>query len=172
MRTEDNNDINSFYRNILLFLVENGLEDRDRIVGYSDAEVEEYEKLYSIQFPIEYRLFLKFFAKGSMRFFCGQTFKLEKLPDAFEIARELLSDRNEKLGNKCFVFSQWQGYNFYYLNMNDVVPKVYLYMEGEGTTDIMTFQNWIKWQIRADLKSREQIEKIDLSHIEIELDKI
>ena len=56
--------------------------------------------------------------------------------------------------------------------MNDVVPKVYLYMEGEGTTDIMTFQNWIKWQIRADLKSREQIEKIDLSHIEIELDKI
>nr|WKN40122.1 SMI1/KNR4 family protein [Tunicatimonas sp. TK19036] len=172
MITKDNNNINLFYRNIRLFLVEHGLEDRDRIVGYSDIEIEGYEKLYGIQFPIEYRLFLKYFAKGGMRFFCGQTFKLEKLHDAFEVACELLSDRNEKLGNECFVISQWQGYNFYYLNMNDAESKVHLYMEGKGTTEMMTFQNWIKWQIRADLKSREQIEKRDLSHIETELNKI
>ena len=164
--------IKSIYDKILSFLIENKLEDKERILGYTDREIEDYETIFDFKFPYEYKLFLKYFAKNGMRFFCGQTFKLEKVSDALEVANELLADRNEKLRNKCFVFSQWQGYNFYYLDLNENEPKVYLYMEGTGTTDKWTFKEWIKWLIRADLKSRGMIEKKDFSKVEKELDEI
>ena len=165
-------EIDAFFEKINAFLAYYDLEDLSRTEGYSNTEINYYEQQLDLKFPYAYRKFLANYAKGSMRFFCGQTYRLDKIKNAFATAEELVRDNNETLPRNTFPFSQWQGYNFFYLENDKTEPWVYLYMEGKGKDGEWLFCDWVKWQIECEVRSRLKWDDLTNEEIIEELNQI
>jgi hypothetical protein len=114
-----------FYARLAQFLFDAGLEASIAGLGCSEVEIVEREQQYGVQFPLAYRLFLKW---------CGRTrlqslspgFQLEFLDYYWDSARDLLAEEQETLELGGFIFSEWQGYNFLYFLLGADNPQVKL----------------------------------------------
>ncbi len=120
--------LNQFYASLSNFLLGNKLETS--IKGFEKSEIENCEKNHSILFPEAYRLFLSRMAKTDLRIFDGQDFSISGLKDAHEVSNDLLKQDKTELPDEVFVFTQWQGYNFFYINLDAENPSVNLYIEA------------------------------------------
>ena len=107
--------LDEFFDLMVDFLTKNNLENK--LLGFTDKEITNYETANEISFPKAYRLFLSFLAKSDLRIFDCQDFSIKGLNDAQEVSKELLKQDNYKLNGNQFAFTQWQGYNFYYLDL-------------------------------------------------------
>lgn len=106
-------------------------EDKGNFDGLTDIEIESLEKTNGQKFPKAYKLFLKKFAGGQFKIFDYQSYDLQGIIDAQEVSKELILQDGTTLPDNCFVFSQWQGYQFYYfVNTDTDNPDTFLYIEG------------------------------------------
>ncbi len=122
------NYLNEFYSKVIDFLTRNKLEVN--IEGYEDLEIKSCEIAYSVQFPKAYRLFLSLMAKSDLRIFDFQDYTLSGINDAQKVSKELLENDDYILGENKFVFAQWQGYNFFYIDLEKDNPNVELYIQA------------------------------------------
>jgi hypothetical protein len=114
-----------FYARLDQFLLDTGLETSTAGLGCSEAELAAREQQYGVQFPLAYRLFLKWCGRGWLKSL-GQNFQLEFLDYYWDSARDLLAENQATLEQDGFVFSEWQGYNFFYLLLGVDNPPVKL----------------------------------------------
>jgi hypothetical protein len=170
--------LNEFYSSILEFLTANKLESFPQ--GFSEEEIRNYENSNAIEFPKAYRLFLSSMAKSDLRIFDNQDYSISGLKDASEVSKELLKKDNYQLSNNQFAFSQWQGYNFFYLDLNSENPNVELYIEAgcafEGSPPEIhkygQFSDWLCKMIECSLKLRSQLYGLEIETLLMELEKI
>jgi hypothetical protein len=115
----------NFYARLDQFLLDAGLENSTAGLGCSEVEIAARERQYGVQFPLAYRLFLKWCGGGRLKSL-GQDFQLEFLDYYRDSARDLLAENQATLEPGGFVFSEWQGYNFFYLLLGVDNPPVKL----------------------------------------------
>lgn len=109
-------------------------EKNNNFTGLSDREISDLEIKYQITFPEAYKCFLKTLVGGRLKIFDHQNYNIEGIESAHEVASEILLVDKVELPKSSFVFSQWQGYQFYYfINTQDGDPDTFQYIEGGGT---------------------------------------
>ena len=170
--------LDKFYDSVLGFLTKNSLEELPQ--GFCEEEIKNYETKKAIEFPKAYRLFLSLMAKSNLRIFDSQDFTISGLNDAEEVSQELLEKDKHKLGPNQFVFSQWQGYNFYYLDLNSENPDVELYIQAgcafEGSPAEIykygRFTDWLCKKIEISLNLRKRLEGLEIEELLDDLEKI
>jgi hypothetical protein len=174
----DSDYLDEFFELIIDFLTNNKLENNPK--GFKDKEISNYETSNSIRFPKAYRLFLSMLAKSDLRIFDGQDFSIEGLKDAQEVSKELQEQDKYKLSENQFAFTQWQGYNFYYLDLEMENPNVELYIEaGCASADAPPeihkygqFTDWLCKKIEISLNLRRQLEVLEIDSLLNELNEI
>lgn len=170
--------LDEFFDLIVDFLTKNNLENK--LQGFTDKEITNYETANAIRFPKAYRLFLSFLAKSDLRIFDCQDFSIKGLNDAQEVSKELLEQDNYKLTGNQFAFTQWQGYNFYYLDLEKENPNVELYIEaGCASEDAPPeihkygrFTDWLCKKVEISLNLRKQLDGLEIVNLLDELEKI
>src|SRR5688572_19388438 len=170
--------LDKFYDSVLEFLIKNSLESLPR--GFSEEEIRNYETKKGIEFPKAYRLFLSLLAKSSLGIFDSQDFTISGLKDAEEVSKELLEKDRHTLSPNQFVFSQWQGYNFYYLDLNSENPNVELYIQAGCAFDgspaeiykYGQFTDWLCKKIEISLNLRKRLEGLEIERLLNDLVKI
>jgi hypothetical protein len=115
----------AFYTRLDQFLVATGLESSSKVLGCSEGELAAQEQTYGVQFPLAYRLFLQWYGRATIQSL-DQEFRLAFLDYYWDSARELLAENQTVLEPGGFVFSEWQGYNFWYLLLGSANPVVKL----------------------------------------------
>jgi hypothetical protein len=169
----------AFYTRLDQFLVKVGLEKSATIVGCSEDEVTAQEQAYGTQFPLAYRLFLKWCGRKKPALF-EQDFELRFLDYFWDSARDLLAENQGVLEPGGFVFAEWQGYNFLYFLLGFDNPPVKLCIIKSDTepgleyVDCGRFTYWLINQIKASVKLLQFIGRInvDVPAIWAELDQI
>jgi hypothetical protein len=119
------------------------------LLGYSEAEIAAREQQYGVQFPLAYRLFLQWCGRGWLQSL-GQDFRLEFLEYYWDSARDLLAENQATLEPRGFVFSEWQGYNFFYFLLGIDNPPVKLYIiksDIEPGLEYIDYDRFIDWLI-------------------------
>lgn len=175
---EERDYLDDFYDLLIDFLSKNKLENHPK--GFTNKEISKCEMDNSIQFPKAYRLFLSLMAKTDLRIFDRQDFSLKGLKDAQEVSKELLEQDNYKLSANQFAFAQWQGYNFYYLNLEMANPNVELYIEAGGASENASpkihkygqFTDWLCKKVEISLGHRKQLDGLEIDSLLKELNEI
>lgn len=171
-----------FYNRLNQYLLAAGLEICVEPVGATDAEIDQWESIYKVHFPLAYRQFLRWCGNGRMEWMDNQDFRLQSLPYSWESAADLLTENREVLETSGFVIAEWQGYNFWYLLLGEANPIVKLCIIkddnpntfGLDVTSYGRFTDWLIGQIKASVKIRKSLQRIDInvSTVWIELDSI
>ncbi|RSK49287.1 SMI1/KNR4 family protein [Hymenobacter rigui] len=172
----------NFYTELNAYLLTTGLDVPIAEPGCTDAEIEETEKEWGVQFPESYRLFLKWCGKGTMEWMGGQDFTADSLDYSWECAITLLAENNETLASRDFVISQWQGYNFFAIQLGADNPLVTLYVIKSDNPDVRGLNrieygrltDWIIQQIKIMTELRHELGRInaDVPAVWGELDRI
>lgn len=169
----------AFYARLNEFLVNTGLEKSTEGLGCSAEEIAEAERAYGVQFPLAYRLFLRWCGRGPMSWMDQQDLQLDSLPYSWESARALLAAEQEALEPGGFVFSQWQGYNFLYFLLGADNPPVKLciikyYVPGLEYEDYGRFTDWLIQRIKSSVELRSFLRKtsVRVPAVWAELDRI
>jgi hypothetical protein len=168
-----------FYARLNQFLFDAGLEAGTTILGCSEAEIAAQEQAYGVQFPLAYRLFLKWCGHTRLKAL-DQNFQLEFLDYYWDSARDLLAENHATLEPGGFVFGEWQGYNFFYFLLGADNPLVKLCIIKSDTEpgleyiEYGRFTDWLIGSIKHLVEIRQSIRKInvDVPAVWAELDKI
>lgn len=168
-----------FYSRLNQFLIEVGLEQPSTIIGCSESEIAMQEQIYGVQFPLAYRLFLKWCGHRKPTLF-DQDYELRFLNSYWESASDLLAENQAVLEPRGFVFSEWQGYNFFYflLGLDNPVVKLCIIKSdteiGLEYIDYGCFTDWLINSIKSLVKSLQSTRKVnvDVPFILSELDQI
>lgn len=171
--------MHAFYTRLAHFLVTTGLEDATTLDGCSEAEIVVQEQTYGVSFPLAYRLFLEGWGRTTPQSL-GQDFRLAFLDYYWDSAHDLLVENKAAFEPGAFVFSERQGYSFYYFLLGSDNPPVTLCViksETEPGLDYMAygrFTDWLINQIKEMAAYRLSIRKInrDLAAVWAELDQI
>lgn len=169
----------AFYTRLDQFLVATGLEGSTRGLGCCEAEVAAQEQAYGVQLPLAYRLFLQWCGRAILPSL-EQDFRLAFLDYYWDSARELLAENQAVLEPDGFVFSEWQGYNFWYLLLGSDNPVVKLCTiksdvePGLVYHEYGCFTDWLIGQLKAMVQLRQSLGRI---HVQVpavwaELDQI
>jgi hypothetical protein len=169
----------AFYTRLDQLLIKTGLEKPATILGCSEDEIKAQEQAYSVRFPLAYRLFLKWCGRKKPALF-DQDFELRFLDYFWDSARDLLAENQVVLEPGGFVFTEWQGYNFFYFLLDFDNPPVKLCIIKSDTEpgleyiDYGRFTDWLINEIKALVKTLQFINRInvDVSAIWVELDEI
>lgn len=148
-------------------------------LGCSEAEIVAQEQTYGVQFPLAYRLFLKWCGRTTLKSL-DQDFRLEFLEYYWDSARDLLAENQVTLEAGGFVFGEWQGYNFFYFLLGFDNPPVKLCIIKSDTEpglryiEYGRFTDWLIDTIKYSVKIRQSIRKIEVRvpAIWAELDQI
>ncbi len=175
---EGRNYLKEFFELMIHFLTKNNLENKPQ--GFTNKEITDYETAQSIRFPKAYRLFLAMLAKSDLRIFDCQDFSIEGLKVAQEVSKELLEKDNYKLTKNQFAFTQWQGYNFFYLDLEMDNPDVQLYIEaGCASEDAPPeihkygrFTDWLCKNVEISLNLRKRLNGLEIDGLLKELNEI
>ncbi|WP_324673119.1 SMI1/KNR4 family protein [Hymenobacter sp. GOD-10R] len=167
-----------FYSQLKQFLTA-ALETADAI-GCSEEEITYQERAYDIQFPLAYRLFLIWCGKTKLSWMNGRDFGLDTLAYSWDSATELLAENQSVLEPNGFVFSEWQGYNFWYFLQGIDNPPVKLCIiqsdvdPGLQIIEYGRFTDWLINQIKDSIKLKQSLKRIDVHvpTIWTELDRI
>jgi hypothetical protein len=109
-----------------LATLEHGLRGKGTAIGCSADDISALEHQAGIEFPADYREFLLRAGRGAEDLWRGSDYTLDELPEIQEAAKELLRDANLALPKGSFVFFMHQGYQFFFLNPDDV----FFFLEG------------------------------------------
>ena len=169
----------AFYMRLAQFLVATGLEGSTSGLGCSEAEVAAQEQEYGVQFPLAYRLFLKWCGRATLQSL-EQDFRLAFLDYYWDSARELLTENQTSLEPGGFVFSEWQGYNFWYFLLGSDNPLVKLCIiksdlePGLVYHEYGRFTDWLIGQLKTMVQLRQSLGRLDVqvSAVWAELDQI
>jgi hypothetical protein len=157
----------AFYARLDQFLVATGLEGSTRDLGCSEVEVAAQEQAYGVQFPLAYRLFLKWCGRATLKSL-DQDFRLAFLDYYWDSARELLIENQATLEPGGFVFGEWQGYNFWYLLLGSDNPAVKLCLiksesePGLAYHEYGRFTDWLISQLKMMVQLRQSLGRIDV----------
>lgn len=170
--------LDKFYENIVDFLVANQIENQP--CGFSEKEISNYEIEYKISFPKAYRLFLALLAKSDLKIFSFQDFTISGLKGAQEVSQELQVKDNFQLESYQFAFTQWQDYNFFYLDLRSNNPNVELYIQAgcaseESPAEIYkygSFTDWLCNMIEISLTLRKQLNGLEINQLLTDLEQI
>jgi hypothetical protein len=157
----------AFYTRLDQFLVATGLEGSTRDLGCSEVEIAAQEQAYGVQFPVAYRLFLKWCGRATLQSL-NQDFRLAFLDYYWDSARELLIENQAALEPGGFVFGEWQGYNFWYLLLGSANPVVKLCLikadlePGLAYQEYGRFTDWLISQLKEMVQLRQSLGRIDV----------
>lgn len=148
--------MNKVIDDIVNSIIENGLSERNAILGCSDEEIQEIEDFYNIKLPDVYYDFLKKMGKSAGAFMAGTDMFYHHLLDLREGAIELLQDSGTDytLPDEMFVFSMHQGYEFCCFDVTDSCdPKIYQYIEDDNEPSIVwkSFSRYLKEMLQNHL---------------------
>jgi hypothetical protein len=168
----------AFYTRLNQLLVKIELEESAIILGCSEDEIVAREQSYGIQFPLAYRLFLKWCGRKNPALF-RQNFELEFLHYYWDSARDLLAENHAVLESGGFVFTEWQGYNFLYFLLgsdNPPVKQCIIKSDTEPGLEYMDYGRFTDWLIdytKAAVNTLQFIGiDVDVLTIEAELEQI
>lgn len=172
----------NFYIELTAYLLTAGLDVPTAELGCTDAEIDKAERKWGVQFPEAYQLFLKWCGKGTMDWMNNQDFTPDFLDYSRDSATMLLAENNETLASGDFVISEWQGYNFYAIQLGADNPLVTLYIIKSDDPDVRgldrieygRFTDWIIQQIKIMTELRQKLRRIngDVPAVWAELDRI
>jgi len=157
----------AFYTRLDQFLVTTGLEGSTKDLSCSEAEITAQEQAYGVQFPLAYRLFLKWCGRATLQSL-EQDFRLAFLDYYWDSARELLTENQMTLEPGAFVFSEWQGYNFWYFLLGSDNPLVKLCIiksdlePGLVCHDYGRFTDWLISQLKTMVHLRHSLGRLDV----------
>lgn len=157
----------AFYTRLDQFLVTTGLEGSTSGLGCSEAEVAAQEQAYGVQFPLAYRLFLKWCGRATLQSL-AQDFRLAFLDYYWDSARELLTENQATSEPGAFVFSEWQGYNFWYFLLGCANPMVKLCLiksdlePGLEYHEYGRFTDWLINQLKTMVQLRYSLGRLDV----------
>jgi SMI1 / KNR4 family (SUKH-1) len=105
-------------------------DDYKKFKGHIDVSIINLEADLKVKLPYAYKHFLRKIATGDLTIFDSQGYSIKDVYYSQESASAILSYDKEVLPHNAFVFSEWQGYNFYYfINDGSENPDTYLYIE-------------------------------------------
>ncbi len=170
--------LDDFFVLMVDFLIRNKLESNTK--GFKEEEIKNYEIENSIKFPKAYRLFLSTLANSDLRIFDCQDYTISGLKYAKEVSEGLLKKDNYKLNEHQFAFTQWQGYNFYYLDLTSDNPNVKLYIEAGCASEDSppeihkygSFTDWLCKNVEISLNLRKQLNGLKIDHLLKELEEV
>jgi len=126
---------NFFFKNTTRAAAEEYLKGKTLFSGLSELEIVNLESSLGKMFPIEFREYLSIFGKNCGDLFCcGGDIDPYRLIDYQKWSIELIEEQNLEsfLPTSSFVFFFHDGYIFYYFDLVEINPAVYMYIEGES----------------------------------------
>ena len=132
-------------------------EEKGNFKEIEEPEIQALENKCGLILPKAYRLFLKKFAGNKLKIFDNQSYNIQGIFYAQDVSKELILQDNFTLPENSFVFSQWQGYQFYYfVNSGSENPETFLYIEGgdDVTTEppeVYAYGNFTNWLINLTI---------------------
>ena len=158
-------------------------EKKGNFKEIKESEIQSLENKCGLILPEAYKLFLKKFAGNELKIFDNQSYNIHGIFYAQEVSEELILQDNFTLPENSFVFSQWQGYQFYYFeNSGSENPETFLYIEGGDDAiteppEIYACGNFTDWLIDLTINSMKVISenhgyKVDKGIEELEKLKI
>lgn len=120
---------------VVKVLVDGGVANDSDIMGCSEAEIAQVERILNVKLPAAYREFLLRMGRGAGDFYCGSDLHWPKVLGLTEAGRELVSEDEAdiQLPADAIVIVMHQGYQFLFIRATEGDdPPVYHYMEYSG----------------------------------------
>ena len=132
---------------IVTKILDNGLATDEDIKGCSQRVVSSIEQECDVELPEAYRSYLRHIGKSSGEFLCGYTCHYPQIIQEQAKAERIFQreDTAAELDNYKFVFAGSQGVTFFYFDVRDPDPPMYVIAEGHGDSDKVTdsFSEWL-----------------------------
>lgn len=136
-------------------LIETGMVSPNEIIGCSELELQNIEKIAPGPLPNSYKSFLKHMGKGAGSLFEGSDIYYPELLECKDAASRLLKHSVFPLPDTAFVFYQHQDYLFmYFLTDSGDDPSVYRFTEGDRQPALVDnqFSNWLERSVADECK--------------------
>jgi hypothetical protein len=127
--------------------------------GHTELSIINLENNSKIKLPFAYKHFLRKIGASDLSIFDNQSYSLSGLYYANETAEKILTDENEKLPENAFIFSEWQGYQFFYfINDGSENPNTYLYIARDDDkyneeVIILNYGTFTDWLIKLTIQT-------------------
>ncbi|WP_396610551.1 SMI1/KNR4 family protein [Haloferax sp. S1W] len=142
---EDNNT--NIGEEIVTEILDNGLATAEEIEGCSQSEIDHIEQQCEVLLPEAYRSYHRHIGKSSGEFLRGYTCHYPRIIQEQAKAERVLQreDTATELDKHKFVFAGSQGVTFFYFDVREPDPPVYVIAEGHGDPDKVTdsFSEWL-----------------------------
>ena len=137
-------------------LVDSGLVSRTELLGCTEEEITQIEKMAGVRLPAAYRYFLAELGGSAGRFLEGSDFTCSVLSGLRSDAERLLEEcgAERRMSPTEFVFAAHQGYQFLFFDChkgND--PPVCLFVEGEEEAREVSrsFSGWLEGCVEDEI---------------------
>lgn len=131
-------------------IIEEGLANTDEIEGCTESEIRQVEEKFDIEFPKTYRSYLEYLGKSSGGYLRGHICHYPLIKEVREDAVQTLkqSDTPFELSDDDFVFLSSQSVAFFYFDVTNPDPEVYLFTEINPSPE-KSAESFSEWAINA-----------------------
>lgn len=131
-------------------IIKAGLATAGEIQGCTDDEIADVEAECNVNLPVAYKSFLKYLGKSSGEFLRGYVCHYPNILSKQDNARRVIKRNNlsTEIGEDEFVFVGSQGTTFFYFNVQDPDPAVYILSASHGEPEKFSdsFSDWL-WEM-------------------------